>query len=67
MARLAAWRPDVVDGVLVAGWTSDGTLERINDVMQRRVQRQAGRDPEPRSVVIDSLSVKTTATGEGCR
>ena len=46
-----------------AQWTDDGTLVRIHDTLRRQVREQAGRDPEPSAVVIDSQSVKTTAKG----
>jgi transposase len=46
-----------------ARWVEDGTLERITDTRRRRVRAQAGRDPDPSAVVIDSQSVKATAKG----
>ena len=46
-----------------ARWTDDGTLVRIHDVLRRQVREQAGRDPEPSAVIIDSQSVKATEKG----
>ena len=44
-------------------WTDDGTLMRLQDTLRRRVRQQAGRDPEPSALVIDSQSVKATEKG----
>jgi transposase len=44
-------------------WSDDGTLVRVHDTLRRRLRQQAGRDPEPSAVVIDSQSVKTSAKG----
>lgn len=44
-------------------WRDAGLFERINDTLRREVRAQAGRDPEPSGVVIDSQSVKTTEKG----
>jgi transposase len=46
-----------------ARWTDDGTWERALDVLRRSVREQAGREPEPSAVVIDSQSVKSTEKG----
>lgn len=37
-----------------------GVWEEINDILRRGVRQQAGRDPEPSVVTVDSQSVKTT-------
>ena len=46
-----------------ARWTDDGTLVRIHDALRRQVREQAGRDPEPSALIIDSQSVKATEKG----
>jgi putative transposase len=46
-----------------AQWTDDGTLVRIQDDLRRRVRTEAGRDPEPSALIIDSQSVKATEKG----
>jgi putative transposase len=44
-------------------WRLDGTWQRIEDALHRRVRQGAGRDPQPRAAIIDSQSVKTTEKG----
>ena len=44
-------------------WRDDGTWERVNDALRRRVRAAAGRDPEPSAGVVDSQSAKTTEKG----
>src|SRR5213080_1891983 len=44
-------------------WRLDGTWERLNEALRRRVRRQAGRNPSPRASAADSQSVKTTPQG----
>lgn len=40
-----------------------GVWERILDALRQHVRMQAGRDPQPSIVVLDSQSVKTTEKG----
>jgi putative transposase len=44
-------------------WRKDGTWQRINDALRRRVRERAGRNPEPTAAIIDSQSAKTTEMG----
>lgn len=44
-------------------WSQDGTWERINAILVRRVRQAEGRDAEPSAAIIDSQSVKTTEKG----
>jgi putative transposase len=44
-------------------WRRDGTWERRNEALRRRVRRRAGRHPSPRSSAVDSQSAK--AAGQG--
>jgi len=37
-----------------------GVWERLNAALGRGVRQQAGRDPDPSVVIVDSQSVKTT-------
>ncbi len=44
-------------------WRTDGTWQELNDLLRRRVRREAGRDAEPSAGISDSQSVKTTEAG----
>lgn len=44
-------------------WSEDGTWERIEEVLRRRVRRDAGKRPAPTAAIIDSQAVKTSDAG----
>jgi putative transposase len=44
-------------------WRLDGTWERVNAALRKRVRVRMGRDPEPSAGVVDSQSVKSTGVG----
>jgi len=44
-------------------WTHDGTFERINTALRRKVRVSVGKDEEPSAAIIDSQSVRTTEVG----
>ena len=46
-----------------ARWTDASVWDQALDMLRREVRAQAGRDPEPSAVVIDSQSVKATEKG----
>ena len=41
-------------------WQADGTWDRIEDALRRRVRAAAGRDPEPSAGIADSQTVRAT-------
>ena len=44
-----------------AAWRGDGTVERIHDLLRRRLRRARGREQEPTAVAVDSQTVKASA------
>src|SRR5438034_1386984 len=44
-------------------WRDDGTWETMVQALRERTRGQAGREPTPRAIGIDSPSVKTTERG----
>jgi len=44
-------------------WRIDGTWERMNRALRRRLREKLGRDPEPSAGIVDAQSVKTTGVG----
>jgi|SRR5215203_2114771 len=46
-----------------ARWRDDGTWERINDALRRRLRVRLGREAEPSAGIVDSQSAKTTEKG----
>jgi putative transposase len=44
-------------------WRLDGTWERMNWALRRRLREKLGRDPEPSAGIVDSQSAKTTGVG----
>lgn len=43
--------------------TQRGVWQRLVDALRQQVRVQAGRDPEPSVIILDSQSVKTTEKG----
>ena len=44
-------------------WRDDGTWERANDLLRRRLRVQLGREAEPSAAIVDSQSARTTERG----
>jgi putative transposase len=44
-------------------WRTDGTFERLNDALRRRLRVRLGRDPLPSAAIADSQTTKTTGVG----
>ena len=44
-------------------WRTDGTFERLNDALRRRLRVRLGRDPLPSAAIADSQRTKTTGVG----
>jgi putative transposase len=44
-------------------WSQDGTWERINGELVKRLRVAEGREEEPSAAIIDSQSVKTVEKG----
>jgi|SRR5579863_2847250 len=44
-------------------WSSEGTWERLNSALVRRVRVAEGRAEEPSAAILDSQSVKTVERG----
>jgi putative transposase len=45
-------------------WKEDGTWQKANDVLRRKVRLQEGRDEEPSAGILDSQSTKTAEKGD---
>jgi putative transposase len=44
-------------------WSEDGTLDRLQEDLRTQVRRQAGKEPTPSVVILDSETIKTTDKG----
>lgn len=44
-------------------WRDGGTLERVHDALRHQVRQQAGKEPTPSVLLLDSQSVKTGEKG----
>jgi putative transposase len=45
-------------------WKEDGTWQKANDTLRRKVRLQEGREEEPSAGILDSQSAKTTEKGD---
>lgn len=45
-------------------WKEDGTWQKANEVLRRKVRLQEGREEEPSAGILDSQSAKTTEKGD---
>ena len=48
-------------------WRLDGTWERMNQAMRRRLRERLGRHPEPSAGIVDAQSVKTPRGSEASK
>jgi len=44
-------------------WRIDGTWERLNTELGKRLRARLGRNPQPSAGIVDSQSVRTTGVG----
>jgi putative transposase len=44
-------------------WRIDGTWERLNAELRKRLRARLGRNPQPSAAIVDSQSVRTTGVG----
>jgi putative transposase len=44
-------------------WRIDGTWEKLNSAIRKRLRVSLGRDPQPSAGIVDSQSVKSTGVG----
>ena len=44
-------------------WRQTGVLQRLHDALRTQVRQQAGKDPTPSVLILDSQSIKSTERG----